>query len=1721
MADTLQQLEVIFSNNQTLQRLFLEFNIDFTSVQTNLLNTLLANDALIQANTVYNLGQNPNVNLDISALNQAVSTAMDLFPGPIASPFESNYRNYLAPNSPYDTYVYFLRWIYYTYKYFNEDSFFFNNLLNHYIPTYDAEIISSTTNLKIYFDGLGILLDTLNNYIEQLYTLGNVNTIEDQYLQYMAQLLGYQKEDFTIEDISFRELIKNLITIYQFKGTDYSFDLFFSLLGFSTDLEEFYWDRDAQNPMSFGGAGPTSYLYYLTTQDPRYRTTQQTSLTSVPGPIQPIPAKYWVQPQDLRLFNQLQGTYSVSQILGFQESSLPPAQRFTYFKTNYVQFSLNQYYTQQDLTAKDTDTILKYIKFLTPIYISSLIEVGINPWQDFFIQSNPDAGSITIDSNPGTPPWVDILLPFLFITLRDYPILELAPTPVNAVIIANNGWSDLNQDGYADTALPFIFGVPGYGTSITGTVDISSPINLGDFNNFIGVKLGQGFGTEVSIVGNTSLTYNDLVNSMNSTFTANNINATATIVGIVPNLDIRIYSDSAGPTSKILIIPGITSDLLAALNTTPLTPVDGNSAVSGYQDLGLQIGNVNNLTNLAPTITYTFFINVDIAGYVEIDCSGPVPTSSSSQDIVNAINNNYSIFTSNSFSFDLVSYLAADMTTAGQIAVAYNDESLGQGKVIILDDSGAIASVGDILSLYPTRNLALASTRNININRFLVAWFDLNPSVNYAKWIVYDNTGSKVNSEAQLDSDVNEIVATCLVNNNIVVAYTTLTDGQFQIFDISGTPNQILPATIWSFSGVANISITPLSTGFVITGNQAVGGVAVYFDQNGNPLFPIGSPTVIQSTIPFTSDTLANTSAIETSDGNLFIAYSTVASNPGYAAVLDPLGNILVPSMTVTPDPVNFIEASNISNGNILIGYNKMVDNFGYFKILSPLAATYKNEAVLYNSSTFSNPPPNAPSPPYMESVDGIEMTIILLPNTSVLFNLSTTNGGVVQIWNYLGAIASVTGNFLTLSNPAAVSGWDSNVNSYAATTDAAHLFVIDGQTFVSDDYSAYYESIGVSFVRERNSFNTFYAGNPSDDIIPLIEDTLNMAFTILIGVPEQPAADVDDVGFYITRNGYISRNEAQQVAGNAYNGYYTRHQDYSDPIRTDLYKITDDINWNEWAKGNVTYANWDSWTLAVDYLVSMQSPITYVASGTAILSGTAQYGRFETYSYFPTGNFITYMSNVITFASVDNSVNTSAADFLTAGFSPGLLVQITGSVSNNVLGVIVSVTPTKMILTQCTIVDESDSNNITINVTALSFTGNGEPYGPAQNYVYLPSGTAIFSGAAITSAYTLYSYEASGTAHLSGAAVTRYTWSWVYVASGTAILSGAITGTQVSVNYTASGTAVLSGSAQTQANRYYTGSGTAILSGSALTSRYPEYAYTASGTAILSGSAVTQQYSIIATVQGGTAIFVGVVVYMSPGTYIGYTLTDLTFMSSDNSINTVSGNFLTAGFLAGQYISVSGSVFNNFTNGIITSVTTTKIILSGTTTITNESDTNSITITYASLTFLAIDNSVNLNVPGVSWLALGFAAGQYIVITGSASNDGSGYIRSVTATKMVLNNLIVVNEADPRVVTFTADEVVTLPTVNYSPSGTTHLSGSATTLYMPTYQYIGSGTAYLQGAAAYQAFSLGYNLYYYTGSGTAVFSGSAPVEPDYSNYIYEIAGGTAVFSGAAITSSP
>jgi len=1169
LKDARQTVAELLRANQTLQRLFVEFGIDFESVQNLLVkDALIANDTLIQATTVYNLSMNPLSDASIEAINLKVSQKLGLYPTYITAPHSTNYKTYLSTSGT--SYTYLLKWLYYTYKFFNEEQFFFNNLLNHYVPSYDSEIVSSTTNLKIYFDGLGILLDSLDQKIENLYTLGNIDTVDDSFLKHIAQLLGYQLEDFSIQNISFRELIKNLIDIYKTKGTDYSFELFFKLLGFETEIREYYWDRDAQNPEAFGSIVNTNYLWYLTAEDPRTRTTEQ-----------PIDSNQWVDPKDLRVFNILLNSgYSLDEVLGFKDSAIPEADRFTYFKTNYIKFNLTQYYTKQDLTAKDTDTILKYIKFLTPIYVSALIEVETLPYVDEFTMENtdtvlPSGGS----GDPGSPSWVDILMPFIYVTLRDYIPLQLSPTSENEIAIVNSGSIDNDLDGYGDDALPTIFGSPGYGIEATGTVSIGATVNL-SVNKYINIKLDEGRGTKISIPGASATTINDLMSCLDAAFISSSLSAQTALVGISPNRDVRIYSNTYSSYSKILMLPGITNDLFTGLSTTIDAPTDGYTANRGFQDLGLTLVSGTDATGLVPGTTYEFYINVDSTSYSEVDTSGPTAASTTKADIVNAINNHFDLIVeSDSVPSSTIEDIASDVTTNGTVALAYKNVTTSSGKMVLMNTDGTIYKTNIDFTLYDCRNIALASSTSLTNRRFLIAWYDTVSGD--SKWIVYDDEGEKVTLEALLDSNTAvDIAAATLSNDNIAVAYTYGSSGKVSVFDISGASPSLLFTSTWSNDAISSGStaISALGDGFVVAGNKASGGVIVYFNNDGTYL--LGSPDLVSSTIAFTAvgEQTSSISLQETEAGNIFITYrandTVPADNKVYIAIFDNTGTEILAANAITADDVDFVKSTKMMNDSILIPYCKTSDGIGYYQVYSPDGDLYKKERVFYNTSTFS------------------EMTIDLVAGEDIAFSLVTPTSGYFSYWSYLGEPASLSGNYLVISSSAANSTWDDDVDNYSDTTDAGHFFRMGTNAYEHDNYSSALRTAGVSFVGERNRYNTFYTASPDDDLIDLVEDTLQFAFTLLISSTDHPADRVEAAGFHVRRNGYITRNQSQEsfIGANMgptsprVLGYYTRKQDYSEPLRVDDYRINSEIDWVQWKKLGATYDEWSSWALAVEY---------------------------------------------------------------------------------------------------------------------------------------------------------------------------------------------------------------------------------------------------------------------------------------------------------------------------------------------------------------------------------------------------------------------------------------------------------------------------------------------------------------------------------------------------------
>lgn len=97
----------------------------------------------------------------------------------------------------------------------------------------------------------------------------------------------------------------------------------------------------------------------------------------------------------------------------------------------------------------------------------------------------------------------------------------------------------------------------------------------------------------------------------------------------------------------------------------------------------------------------------------------------------------------------------------------------------------------------------------------------------------------------------------------------------------------------------------------------------------------------------------------------------------------------------------------------------------------------------------------------------------------------------------------------------------------------------------------------------------------------------------------------------------------------------------------------------------------------------------------------------------------LSYTRTDLTFSAGDNSVNTAAGNFITAGFAQGNWISFAGSASNNYTAQILTITALKMVLAHITVVAEADANSITITLQQMSIGLDDTTYTPASNAPY------------------------------------------------------------------------------------------------------------------------------------------------------------------------------------------------------------------------------------------------------------------------------------------------------------------------------------------------------------------------------------------------------------------
>lgn len=273
----------------------------------------------------------------------------------------------------------------YTFKYSTIKIFFRSNW-QRFMPDYDALIIESSEKAKLFQEAFMREYDRFAKIIDEVYNIVDIDRIPEEYLNYLAQTIGYEKEDSNLlNNASFRELIKNIIEIYKIKGTNYSFELFFNFLGYEATLKEYWFDKRFGDPNI--NSNPETGI-----TDKKFAGFYYSSIK--PTDYIPEGMRYpyivnhdqLIETLDVNEFSRLtvSGIYTYSQLIG--DSPGFPNINYTFFKTNVMEYNLAKITTgssiESELSQEDLDSIKRYADFLTPIFIQKNIIIIIPPFKD-------------------------------------------------------------------------------------------------------------------------------------------------------------------------------------------------------------------------------------------------------------------------------------------------------------------------------------------------------------------------------------------------------------------------------------------------------------------------------------------------------------------------------------------------------------------------------------------------------------------------------------------------------------------------------------------------------------------------------------------------------------------------------------------------------------------------------------------------------------------------------------------------------------------------------------------------------------------------------------------------------------------------------------------------------------------------------------------------------------------------------------------------------------------------------------------------------------------------------------------------------------------------------------------------------------------------------------------------------------------------------------------
>ena len=286
--------------------------------------------------------------------------------------------------------------IFYTYKYSYATSFFENNY-KLFLPEYDAEQLENNKLADVFFGILCKEFDKFEDIMDNIPDFYSYSEIPYKYINYLTQKLGLEQNQFLLseeDEGQFRELAANILDVYKIKGTDYSFQLFFNLIGLNIEISHFYFDRrffysfDGQNAETSTNKKRT-YRYYLTSKDPRENSFEGFAIDE-PITDADIGEKLNIftfddYVKELKDYGNSEEK-SIKVMLGYDnlytnENGIETEWEgpvYTYFKTNLISVCPTKKFSKGNLSENDNYRVSKLLEFLTPFFLKREIVVKLS-----------------------------------------------------------------------------------------------------------------------------------------------------------------------------------------------------------------------------------------------------------------------------------------------------------------------------------------------------------------------------------------------------------------------------------------------------------------------------------------------------------------------------------------------------------------------------------------------------------------------------------------------------------------------------------------------------------------------------------------------------------------------------------------------------------------------------------------------------------------------------------------------------------------------------------------------------------------------------------------------------------------------------------------------------------------------------------------------------------------------------------------------------------------------------------------------------------------------------------------------------------------------------------------------------------------------------------------------------------------------------------------------